>query len=248
MDTQKEVLFDTSQSSINSRMSLSSSVVQIQQQNNGIDFVQSILLVIGFVITLRATNMIVYLWNMLITIMAQLINTTILFSEPVPECIQHKKRMVFGSVLQLIFLAAIMYIKYYKKTELNQLKLFMTIDVVLMEGIFMYRLGISFYHFMLGPSSVNQATCEVNDRHIKAFLAPYYVLIMMRFVIYFLLAKYTDQIYNNVSSNESKQLNGRSESVASNLGDNKEFKFMGRIERSYSGHILDSQQSTNQRV
>lgn len=155
---------------------------------------------------MRATNLIVYLWNLVIAAMAQIINTTILFTEPVPECVEYKKRMVLGSILQLAFILAILYIKYHRKVELSQLKFFLTIDIVLMEGIFMYRWGISFYHFMVGPVG-NQDACQISDKHIKAFLAPYYLLIIMRFVIYFILAKYMDQIYKNLSKNELPKQN-----------------------------------------
>ena len=76
---------------------------------------------------MRATNLIVYLWNLVIAAMAQIINTTILFTEPVPECVEYKKRMVLGSILQLAFILAILYIKYHRKVELSQLKFFLTI-------------------------------------------------------------------------------------------------------------------------
>ena len=49
--------------------------------------------------------------------MTHLINISILFTEPVPECIQYKKRMVFGSFLQLSLLAAIVYINYHKEQK-----------------------------------------------------------------------------------------------------------------------------------
>lgn len=163
---------------------------------------ESFLFVIAFVLMLSATNFLLYFWNTLIASMSQVINTMILLTEPVPDCIQYKKRMVFGSVIQLIFLAVILYINYHKKTELDQLKKFVTVDILLMEGIFMYRLGISFYHFMIGPST-NEQACDITERHIKAFLAPYYILIIARFLIYFLLAKYADLIYSKQTKTQS---------------------------------------------
>lgn len=78
---------------------------------------------------------------------------------------------------------------------MKKFKFFAIIDILLIEGIFMYRLGVSFYHFiMVGPDGNDQA-CEISERHIKAFLAPYYLLVIARFLIYFLLTKYADLIH-----------------------------------------------------
>ena len=81
----------------------------------GADAFEGILFALAAFLTLYVTNGAIYLWNMLIATMSQVINTTILFTEPVPECIRYKKRMVFGSVLQLFLLLALMHIKHYNK-------------------------------------------------------------------------------------------------------------------------------------
>ena len=78
---------------------------------------------------------------------------------------------------------------------------FMSIDIVLMESIFMYRLGFSFYHFLFSPNpgsgeAATTLACDISERHIKAFLAPYYILIMVRFFVYFLVIKYADLLYD----------------------------------------------------
>ena len=114
---------------------------------------ENMLFILAVGLTLVATRSLVFFWNILVGTMAQFINVAILFTEPVPECIQYKKRMVFGSVLLLAMLGAILYINYSKEHRAAKLlKQFMSIDIILMEGIFTYRLGFSFFHFLFGAA------------------------------------------------------------------------------------------------
>ena len=74
---------------------------------------ESVLLILAFIVTLGATNLFIYFWNILIMSMTLVINTIMHFSEPVPECIKYEKRMLFGSALQFVFLVGVAWIGYH---------------------------------------------------------------------------------------------------------------------------------------
>ena len=79
------------------------------------------------------------------------------------------------------------------------MKQFFTINILAMEAIFAIRLGCKIYKFLVGPDDPKKSdpSCELDERHIQQYLAPYYILVIGRFLIYHLIAKYGHLINND---------------------------------------------------
>ena len=126
----------------------------------GKDVSDIFLLFLAFIVTMGATNFLIYIWNSLISTMAMIISSIINYTEPVPECIEQEKRMVYGSLVQLLILLAVFAVSHLQIAKLYQFRFLLLCETLCLEGKFMFRLGTSLCTFITGPSP-NAEPCEI---------------------------------------------------------------------------------------
>lgn len=99
--------------------------------------------------------------------------------------------MVIGSLLQLVFCVSLFVTYNSAKMQKHPIHLFLGLNVIVMEAIFMFRMGEGFYDLIFG----DDLSCnEVTEQQVIAFLAPYYCLVILRCSVYFTIAK---TVYQN---------------------------------------------------